>query len=86
MLVAFEAFIGSLVLLSLLKDLILGVYNFFIRPGKNLKKFGSWAVVTGATDGIGKAFAFELASKGLNLVLVSRTKSKLDEAAKEISD
>jgi 17beta-estradiol 17-dehydrogenase / very-long-chain 3-oxoacyl-CoA reductase len=42
------------------------------------------AVVTGATDGIGKAYAFELARKGLNIVLVSRTMSKLQDVAKEI--
>jgi hypothetical protein len=30
------------------------------------------AVVTGATDGIGKAMAFELARKGVNIVLISR--------------
>lgn len=45
---------------------------------------GKWAVVTGATDGIGKAFAFELARYGINLVLVSRTKQKLDDVREEI--
>ena len=39
---------------------------------------GSWAVVTGCTEGIGKAFCFELASLGFNLVLVSRNGSKLE--------
>lgn len=46
--------------------------------------FDYFTVVTGATDGIGKAYAFELARKGLNVVLVSRTLSKLQEVAKEI--
>lgn len=49
-----------------------------------LKELGSWAVVTGATDGIGKAYAKALAKKGLNVVLISRTHSKLEEVAKEI--
>ncbi|OVA20520.1 Short-chain dehydrogenase/reductase SDR [Macleaya cordata] len=64
--------------LSLLK----WVYVTFLRPAKNLKKYGSWAVVTGPTDGIGKGFAFQLARKGLNLILVGRNPDKL----KEVSD
>lgn len=47
-------------------------------------RVSSLAVVTGATDGIGKAYAFELARKGLNIVLVSRTMSKLQDVAKEL--
>ncbi|XP_062110535.1 very-long-chain 3-oxoacyl-CoA reductase 1-like [Humulus lupulus] len=60
------------------------VWVMFLRPPKNLKEYGSWAVVTGATDGIGKALAFELASKGLNLVLVGRNPSKLEATSMEI--
>lgn len=47
-------------------------------------KKGTWAVVTGASDGIGKEYALQLAAKGFNIVLVSRTQSKLDALAKEI--
>nr|XP_043624101.1 very-long-chain 3-oxoacyl-CoA reductase 1-like [Erigeron canadensis] len=61
------------------------VYVNFFRPAKNLKKYGSWALVTGSTDGIGKAFAFELAKKDLNLILVGRNPSKLDDVSNEIS-
>lgn len=42
-------------------------------------------VVTGCTDGIGKAYAKELARKGLSIVLVSRNQEKLDKTAAEIS-
>ena len=42
-------------------------------------------VVTGATDGMGKAYAMQLASKGLDLVLISRTFSRLESTANEIS-
>jgi len=52
----------------------------------SLRKMGEWAVVTGATDGIGKAYAFKLAKEGLNVLLISRTKSKLDDVAREITD
>ena len=41
-------------------------------------------VVTGSTDGIGKAYALELAKRGVNIVLISRTQQKLDEVAAEI--
>ena len=42
-------------------------------------------MITGASDGIGKEFALQLAQKGFNTVLVSRTASKLDALAAEIS-
>ncbi|XP_034472217.1 inactive hydroxysteroid dehydrogenase-like protein 1 isoform X1 [Drosophila innubila] len=53
-------------------------------PQTLLDKFGKWAVITGATDGIGKEYARELARQGLNLVLVSRTKEKLIAVTNEI--
>jgi 17beta-estradiol 17-dehydrogenase / very-long-chain 3-oxoacyl-CoA reductase len=59
-------------------------YKIFLRPGKDLKKLGKWSVITGATDGIGKAYALSLAKKGINVVLISRTESKLKDVAKEI--
>ncbi|EGT50980.1 CBN-LET-767 protein [Caenorhabditis brenneri] len=63
---------------------ILGPY-LLLSPIDLKKKAGaSWAVITGATDGIGKAYAFELARRGFNVFIVSRTQSKLDETKKEI--
>jgi len=62
----------------------MAVYSFFLRPGKDLKKYGEWAVVTGATDGIGRAYAFELARQGLNVLLVSRTEEKLKQVKTEV--
>lgn len=50
----------------------------------SLKNIGQWAVVTGATDGIGRAYAEELASQGLNVVLISRSPYKLQNVAAEI--
>jgi len=61
------------------------LYKTMVRPGKNLKKLGEWAVVTGATDGIGKAMAFELARKGLNVLLVGRSPEKLAAVKDECS-
>ncbi|KAK4629364.1 Very-long-chain 3-oxoacyl-CoA reductase [Fulvia fulva] len=63
------------------------IASLFILPGAQLSKFGnkgSWVVVTGAADGIGKEYALQLAAKGYNILLVSRTKSKLDTLAEEI--
>lgn len=45
---------------------------------------GSWALITGASDGLGKAFAQDLARYGFNLILVSRTQSKLDRLKSEL--
>lgn len=59
-------------------------YKFFFRPGKDLRQYGEWAVITGATDGIGKAYAFELARQGLNVLLIARSEEKLTETAQEI--
>lgn len=48
--------------------------------------FGPWAMITGASTGIGKEFAKQLAFNGLNLVLVSRRKPLLEEIGKELSN
>ncbi|KAJ9629708.1 hypothetical protein H2203_002089 [Taxawa tesnikishii (nom. ined.)] len=63
------------------------IASLFFLPGTSLSKFGrkgSWAVITGASDGIGKEYALQLAAKGFNIVLVSRTKSKLESLASDI--
>lgn len=54
--------------------------------GVDLTVQGRWAVITGATDGLGKAFAKALASKGLDIVLVSRSLAKLKDVATEIKE
>ncbi|KAI8813770.1 hypothetical protein BJ742DRAFT_379106 [Cladochytrium replicatum] len=60
-----------------------------LPPRLDLRKFGatkgSWAVVTGSSDGIGKEFALQLASSGFNVVLIARTTSKLQQVANEIT-
>ncbi|KAM0052271.1 putative short-chain dehydrogenase/reductase SDR, NAD(P)-binding domain superfamily [Helianthus debilis subsp. tardiflorus] len=56
----------------------------FLQTCKESEKYGSWALVTGSTDCIGKAFAFELAKQGLNIILVGRNPSKLETVSTEI--
>ena len=49
-----------------------------------VEKFGKWAVVTGCTGGIGREYALGLAKKGMNMVLVSRSRQKLEVLEKDI--
>eukprot|EP01024_Parvocaulis_polyphysoides_P000615 TRINITY_DN1015_c1_g2_i1.p1 TRINITY_DN1015_c1_g2~~TRINITY_DN1015_c1_g2_i1.p1 ORF type:complete len:298 (-),score=33.99 TRINITY_DN1015_c1_g2_i1:582-1475(-) len=82
-----EKIIIAIVLVVPIVRLIIFIYRQCLRPQKNLKKLGgNWAVVTGSTDGIGKAYAFELAKNGLNLCLVSRTEAKLKNTCEEIKE
>ncbi|KAL2362678.1 hypothetical protein RJZ56_004424 [Blastomyces dermatitidis] len=78
---------GGLFTACKLFNVFRALLSIFILPGQKLSKFGpkgSWALVTGASDGIGKEFSLQLARAGYNILLVSRTTSKLDDVANEI--
>ena len=47
-------------------------------------RYGPWAVVAGASEGIGASFSRKLAARGFNLVLVARRAGPLEELASEI--
>ncbi|XP_018653400.1 putative steroid dehydrogenase [Schistosoma mansoni] len=81
--------IVCLFLVKQLIDLLCIIFNYTIgkklfSKRKLLKQAGEWAIVTGATDGIGKVYAEELASDGLNIMLISRNEEKLLKVANEI--
>jgi len=66
---------------------LLSFIRIYIRPS-SLHKYlrtGAYAVVTGASDGIGKAISLALAKKGFNLIIHGRNEEKLNAVKKEIS-
>ena len=64
------------------------IFNYWrgILKPKDLRKYGKWAVVTGGSDGIGKGYVLELAKRGLNVCVISRTELKLKSVCQEVSD
>ncbi len=45
------------------------------------RKYGQWAVIAGASEGIGAALADQLGAKGLDLVLIARNEKLLNDVA-----
>ena len=48
------------------------------------KRYGPWALVAGASDGVGAAYARAMAERGINVVLIARRQQVLDEVAETI--
>ncbi|KAL9107235.1 MAG: hypothetical protein Q9227_007859 [Pyrenula ochraceoflavens] len=79
--------IGVYSVSSYLLSFVRMLMSTFILPGKSLRNIaprGSYALITGSSDGIGAAYAQALAAKGYNLILVSRTASKLSTLSTNI--
>ena len=75
-------FLGAIQAVIFASEALLFVYKHTLRTKGNLiKRYGegSWAVVTGASDGIGAEYCKLLAEDGFNIVLISRTMSKLEK-------
>jgi len=49
-------------------------------------RFGPWAVVAGGSDGIGEAFAIELARRGLHVAVVARRLGALERVVAELRE
>ena len=72
------------------------IWRHYVRPRTNLIKrysgttqngsspSASWAVITGATSGIGRGCAFALAQRGFHVILIARTIKDLHELAQEL--
>src|SRR4029077_17088239 len=56
-----------------------------IRAAVDKERFGPWALVTGASSGIGKEFTRQIAASGINVVLVARRDAWLAELGRVIS-
>ena len=54
-----------------------------MRSTSFAQKYGPWAVVTGASSGIGLEFARQLAALGLNVALVARRRARLEDLSKD---
>ena len=75
----------SLKFLKLIQYILLTISGFILPKCNNLKKkYGEYAFITGATDGIGKAYAKNFAGKDMNLILVGRNQEKLRKTQNEI--
>lgn len=75
--------VSWLIVTTLFQSTFCKLLSFIYQPNFR-KKYGEWAVVTGSTDGIGKAYALELAKRNMNIVLISRSLQKLENTANEI--
>ena len=74
-------------ILLLIKDSLNAyVLPKIFAPMNFTEKYGKWAIVTGCTQGIGRYYAEELARRGMDIVLISRSKSKLDDVAKQLAE
>eukprot|EP00039_Didymoeca_costata_P018763 m.334862 g.334862 ORF g.334862 m.334862 type:complete len:304 (+) comp17452_c0_seq1:52-963(+) len=81
MIVTILAVIGAILVLRN----VYALFKYLTSSGqKNLAALGDYAVITGASDGLGKAFAVELAKKKMGTVLISRSKDKLEAVKSDI--
>lgn len=69
-------------------DILLGARKQFGKRWQRrlYTRYGPWAIVTGASSGIGREMALKLAEAGLNLVLCARSQATLEQMATDLTD
>ena len=81
------ALVGGLVIAKQTLRFSQFLWFYFLRP-TSVRKYlhgpAPYAVVTGATDGIGKATAIELFRRGFNLIIHGRNEAKVQKVVEEI--
>ena len=84
----FFALLGTAIFLYNLLKFADFVWFYFLRPSGGYKRYQrgpqSYAVITGATDGIGKSLAKNLYRKGFNVIVHGRNEKKLKATVEEI--
>lgn len=55
-----------------------------VDPPDFAARYGPWALIAGASDGVGAAYASAVAERGVNVILLSRRQQVLDELAADI--
>jgi len=85
--------LGITVLLMAILKFVKWLWKYVWLPGQpqgarlaERYGLGSWVLITGASDGLGKSFAQQLSQYGFNLILVSRTQEKLNRLQTELAE
>jgi 17beta-estradiol 17-dehydrogenase / very-long-chain 3-oxoacyl-CoA reductase len=69
---AFLETFGTFALIYIIGRIANFIYQLLSPVRIDVKTFGEWAVITGSTDGIGKAYAIELAKRGRDFILKNK--------------
>jgi len=71
--------IGVCTVVALVGKLIYLIWERALKRAKKPESYGKWAIITGSTSGIGVEYTEYLAKKGMDILVISRSESKLKE-------